>query len=103
MFEPIQKSIKRKERANPGVLFSTQVCFRAGEIIQKLLPEVQNRFKIISFKDGRLKIAVDDSIMLQQIRMREEEIKRRLRKKAKVKSLKITYSPMERLATNKPN
>ena len=93
MFEPIQKSMGKKERANSGVLFSARVCFEAEEIIQKLSPEVKDRFKIISFKDGRLKLAADDSIILYQIKMQEEEIKKRLQKKVQIKSLIITYLP----------
>lgn len=94
MFEPIQRSMGKKERANSGVLFSARVCFEADKMVKELLPEAKDRFKIVSFKGGRLKIAVADSIMAQQIRMKEGEIKKRLREKIKIKSLKITYSPM---------
>lgn len=95
MFEPIQRSIRRKEAKSPGVLFSVRVCFETEKIIKKLLPGIKNKFKIISFKDGRLKIAAADSITLHQIKMQEERIKKRLREKIKIKSLKITYSSME--------
>lgn len=93
MFEPLDHLLKKKERIDSGVLFATRVCFEAGEIIKKLLPEDKSRFKIVSFRDGRLKIAVADSIMAQQIKMKEEGIKKRLQKKAKIKSFAITYSP----------
>lgn len=93
MFEPIQKSMGKKERANSGVLFSARVCFEAEEIIKKLLPEAKNRFKIISFKDGRLKLAAKDSITLYQIKMQEEEIAKEIRKKLSIKKFKIYFSP----------
>ncbi len=93
MFEPIQKSMAKKERTNSGVLFSARVCFEADEMIKELLPQAKDRCKIISFRDGRLKISVSDSIILQQIKMQEEEIKKRLQKKVKIKSFTITYSP----------
>lgn len=95
MFEPLNQLIRKKERTNSGVLFSTQVCFQAEEIIKKLMPEIKDKFKIVSFKDGRLKISASGSITLYQIKMKEEEIKKRLEKKARIKSFVITYLPQE--------
>ena len=93
MFEPIQRSMGKKERGGSGVLFSARVCFEAEELIKKLLPNAKNKFKIISFKDGRLKIGADGSIILHQIKMQEEEIKKGLKEEVKIKSLIITYLP----------
>ena len=93
MFEPIQKSIKRKEKISANILFPARICFEAEKLINKFLPEAKNKFKIISFKNNRLKIAADDSILLHQIKMQEEEIKKGLEEKVKLKSIIITYLP----------
>jgi len=95
MFEPLDQLIKRKKGINHGILFSTQVCFEAEGIINKLMPEIKDKFKIVSFKDGRLKVSAIDSIILYQIKMKEGEIKKKLQKKVRIKPFVITYLPQE--------
>ncbi|MBU2595551.1 hypothetical protein KJ713_01805 [Patescibacteria group bacterium] len=93
MFELIKSLIKRKERTNPGVLLSTQVCYQAEEAIGELIVGSKGKFKSVSFKAGRLKIAVGDSIILHRIKMKEEEIIKRVKKKVRIGRFHIYYAP----------
>jgi len=93
MFEPIQNLIKNT-RLSPKTLNAAKVCFFAQKIIVKLLPETKGKFRIVSFNQGRLKVA-SSPILAYKIRMQEEEIKNKLQKRAKIEPFVITYLPQE--------
>lgn len=95
MFEPIEWLIKKNQLANPSLLLAPQICHEAEEIIEKLIPKSKDKFKIISFRDSRLKISCADSILAHKIRMSEAKIVKRLQKKIKIKPFRIVYTPQE--------
>lgn len=92
MFEPLNRLIKNKKWQKSELLFCAQVCFVAEEAIKKTLPKLKGKFKVISFKNQRLKVAAGDPIAAFQIRMEEEKILALIYKKIKIRPLKITYS-----------
>lgn len=93
MFDSIDNLLKKNQRANPNLLLSPQVCYLAGKIIKKILPETKNKIKIVSFKHTKLKIAADDSMLLHKIKMHEEEIINKTQEKIKIKRFRIIYIP----------
>lgn len=95
MFEPIEGLIKKNQLQNPSLLLAPQVCHEAEEIIEKLIPEAENKFKVISFRDSRLKVSCADSMLAHKIRMSEAKIVKRVLKKIKIKPFRIIYTPQE--------
>jgi len=95
MFEPIKRLIKYNQAQSPNLFLSPQICYLAGEEIKKLVPQATDKFKVISYKDSRLKIASNDPMILHQIKMNEEKIIKLVQKKTGIKKFRLVCSPQE--------
>jgi hypothetical protein len=95
MFEPINKLLRRNQLANPSFLLSPEICYLVKTAILELIPESKDKINIISFKDSRLKLSSENPILFHKIKMREEEIVKRVQLKIKIKPFRIIYLPSD--------
>ena len=86
MFEPIANILNRRKRE---FSFKDEIraldVFRAWqEAIEEIFnKEISQKCEPVSFKDGLLKIKAENSVLIQELQLRRDEIKNTINRKLK--------------------
>lgn len=93
MPESLQKLLQDRYLNSHNQLSSSLVCRITEEVLAKYLKKDSSRVKTLSFDGYRIKLSIEDSLISHKIKMLEEKIKKSIKKRAKLGSFDIIYSP----------
>jgi len=93
MPESIWRLIQKKYLKNHNQMSSSLVCRIAKEEIEKTLKSDSGFVKVLSFDGKRLKFSTKNSLISHKLKMFENKIKKRIKKRTKLRDIDFIYSP----------
>jgi hypothetical protein len=92
MLEPLHNLLKKHQKNDPSVLFAPRVCYSAQQAVEELDINAGNA-NVVSYKNGRLKIATVNPAVSHLIKLNEEEIIKKVRRETNLDTpIKIFYT-----------